>query len=124
MLSENIDKNKSKPQLNKLKKGLAGLVAGSVLSMGAQAQQQWFNVNADVNITPRYVEARVSNNSHYMWECQGVAYGRTQHNQWVRNDFYFNVPPGQYRGAYVNNWGNIFFVDGQANVECRTVSRW
>ena len=123
MLSKTLQ-NQQDTKGSKLKNNLAGILAGSALAMSsvsADAQQMgWFNVNANVDVSPSVVRATVSNNSPYTWYCRGNAFGRTQYGQWVENNFHFSVPPGQYRYGYVNSGMNSYFVQGDANVRCRS----
>lgn len=80
----------------------------------------WWHANAQVRVNHTYVGAAVSNNLPRSIYCQGYVYGQTYYGQTLRNRVSGVIYPGQYAYWYVYTNRSNPFVNGWANVQCRT----
>lgn len=85
----------------------------------------WFQVDADVIINPRLIKVRVTNYESAVLQCQGRVYGETQYGQVGSANFYLSsLHVGSYGYAYLNSYGNSYFVNGWADVRCRFIGHY
>ncbi len=98
------------------------LIATLILLSSSAMAIGWFPTTMQVYITPMAAQGTAYNNTSYaLLQCRGTIFGRNQFGLIGRANFCLNIPRGGMAHAFLNNYGNSYFIQAWANIECRPV---
>ena len=82
--------------------------------------QNYFSVNANVQVNTAYAQAVVVNTWPNRIHCKGYAYGQNSAGVWANSWMDAIIFPGQsaYVNVNANDWYNFPIVNGYAEIQC------
>lgn len=104
-----------------MKKLIAALFGFTLLTLASStAFAQWWSAQARVDVRQTVVQAVVYNGLDRPIYCQGYAYGRTYSGHTLNAWGSGGILPGRSATIYVYTNPQNPFVNGWANIRCRT----
>lgn len=96
------------------------LTAIAAAAIGADAQAGRFRAQAEVYVSPSYIQANVYNSSYSSpARCRVEVRGLRQDGMWARNVVNMTLMPGGMQYAYLYS-NYVPFIDGRASAWCYT----